>query len=434
MAYDSNNMKSKATLKKYRTGYNLAWSIPRCHEVLLKAGFKAPGMYFRNNQQGGLLFALPREIPPESRFGENEAGFVMRHALKAGVTKSQGEGIKKMLSNIFQLRTGEDRGNFKKVGQVWKKWPDSRFGAPTQSVKAVHVIEPDNLRTAMTKEWTRDTPMIYEHWCIGYLLTHDWCPNGSRSQADLNERIKPGRHYIFPSEGYMYTQFAKGGRAKLTAGTPNRPWRAYRLCLCPGGKHDGPPPNYYEQIADKKQPTWCTTCPLSCYQVVKYSLGDSDPRIYPSLTSDGFVQYRGKEYISMGPEKMFPFLNRWLAIQGGNPGGVRYDSNMGRKALGKLCDLLKIKYSESFQIHGDLYVNWRYYQDAPIQDNHRGRTQSNHFETATKALRKIARFLGRGRTVREDPDTFSTTQLGQLVALQLRVGGFGAAVNSILDA
>ena len=433
MAFDSNNIKKKSTLKKYRTGFNLAWSIPRCNEVLAKAGFKAPGHYYADNQQGGLMFALPREIPPACKFGEEEAGFVMRNALKAHVTRSQGEGIKKMLSFVHQLRTGDDGGNFKRVNQVWKKWPDHKFGAPTQTVKPLHVIEPESLKTAMTREWTHATPMLYEHWCVGYNVVHHWSLNGSRSKEDLNCRIKPGYTEIFPDQGYMFTQFL-GGRAKLGPGAPERPWRAYAICLCKDGKHSGPPTDYYEYIIDKRPLPWCTSCPLSCYEIIRYNLGKSDPRIFPALTTSGFVAFKGKAYKSIGAVKMFPFARRWLDIQGGNPDHVEYGSNMGRKALGKLCDLLNISYPESFEITGDLWINWRYYQDAPVNDlNFRRRTQSKKLEVVTKALHKIARFFGRGRTVRADPDTITNTQLGQLMALQLRVGGHGAEVNRILD-
>ena len=64
----------------------------------------------------GKCFALPREIPPPSRFSDEDAGWVMRHCYEAGGTLSQCEQVSKLLSYAFQLRTG-DKGNFKLVGQ-----------------------------------------------------------------------------------------------------------------------------------------------------------------------------------------------------------------------------------------------------------------------------------------------------------------------------
>ena len=131
---------------------------------------------------------------------------------------------------------------------------------------------------------------------------------------------------------------------------------------------------------------------------------------------------------------MFPLLRKFLDIQGGNPDGLTYDSNMGRKCLGKLCDQIKIPYRQSFESHGDLYKNWKSYQDAPENDlNFKRRTQSTSVDTAVMSLRRIARWMGRGRTVRADPQVITAQQQARLTILHLRHLGLGAEVNRILD-
>ena len=429
MAYDNNNIKAKDTLRKYRTGFNCAWNITPCRNILKKAGFKPPGQYLRYNQQGGLLFALPREIP--KRFGDEQAGLVMRAALRAHVTREQAHGIRKTLSYIHQLQTGEDKSNYPSVSKVLNKWPDEKFGEPTQTIEAIHIVEPDDLKTAMTKEWTPATEMKLLHWSVGYLVVYHWCLNGARSGCDLNLRIKPRKTVIVPSQGYMFTQYARGGRAKLQPEQPKRPWRAYAICMCVDGKHKGPPVNWFEYEVDERQPDWTTTCPLSCYQLIQlYNPGDC--RIFPSLTKHGFRKEGSKG--NMSQDTMFVFARKWLNVQDGNPDGLRYCNNQGRKCLGKLCDKLNIVYKESFECHGDDYKNWKYYQDHISEDkNFERRTQSMDLDVVLKCLRRIARFFGRGFQQRADPDVLSHDQVGRLLAYQLRLAGHGGAVNEILD-
>ena len=127
LAFDANSVKSTDTLRKYRTGFNYVWKNPKAQKVLLDAGFKHPGLYEDSNQHRGKIFALPREVPSQARFGEEEAGFVMRHALKSGGTKSQCESVSKLLSYIHQLQTGEPKSNFKKVRQAWKTHDPRKF-------------------------------------------------------------------------------------------------------------------------------------------------------------------------------------------------------------------------------------------------------------------------------------------------------------------
>jgi len=428
LAYQANAQKADGTLRKYRTGYFFAHSIKKAGEVLLKAGFKGPGNYYPKNQHLGRMFALPREVPKQNKFGEEEAGWVLQHCLQAHATKSQADGVKKMLSYAWQLQRGK-KGNFPMVQEVWDQWDPDEFGEPTQTTKAnpEFVIKPENLKVAMTSEWTQRLGMLLPHWSSGYLLVYHWCLNGARSKEDLCKRIKNGVTKMFPSEGAMYTTF-RGGRAKME-GWGFRAWKAWAVCMCPGGKHAGPPPDWWNRIIEGQEPEWCTTCPLSAYKVLQDSMEPDDPRIFPCHTKMGFTKAT-----SMGPDTMFPFLQKWLTLQGGNPDNVVYHTNMGRKALGRLCDAVKIPYPKSFQSHGDKFQNWKCYQKAPVNDlNFTEREQSTEIPVVTASLRMIARWFGRGPTVREDPADPSLRQVMQMVAALGRERGMGTAMNRIMD-
>ena len=435
LAFDANSIKSTDTLRKYRTAFNFLWKVPKARKLLQDAGFKEPGLYEGSNQHAGKVFALPREVPPQSKFGEEQAGFAMRHALKSGATKSQCESVSKLLSYIWQLQTGEAKGNFKKVRQAWKRHPEDAFGAPKQRVKAIYIIEPEHLKVALTTEWTPACPMPYHQWCLAYLGTTFWCVLGARPKIDMGKIKECTDQFIAPHLGYMWFQM-KGGRAKIEGSQGTRPWKAYVPCFCPGGKHCGPPETFYETIIDEEQPSWCTSCPISCAQVIQFTLGEEDPRILPALckSSGKFVKFGGKEYKNIGAKALFPLLQRFLDLMGGNPDGLKFDTNMGRKALGKLFEVVQVPYQIGFEVHGELFENWRAYQEQIENDkNFTRRTQSKSPDVCLKALRRVVRWFGRGETKREDPSHFNMDQVGQLLALIGRNQGLHEAVNRILD-
>ena len=435
MAWDANNLKDRETLKKYGTGFRFAWNVTKARKVFEKAGFRAPGRYKKTNQTKGKIFTLPREVPTEARFGEEQAGMVMRHVLKSKPTRSQAENVSKVLSYIRQLQTGDDKVNFRRVRQVWNHHDAKEFAEPTQRVKAVFIVAPEQMKTCLTNEYTQATrkKWIYAHWCLAYNLFYHWNGLGLRPKEDFMKVKKSTDHVCCPSHGFMYTQFV-GGRAKLDGTKAVQPWRAYSVCLCPGAKHQGVPENFMDVLIDGKEPTWCTTCPLTCFEVIRSHLDQDDPRVFPSPTITGFAAFKGKEYKSIGPRRMFTFVQKFIDDQGANPDNVTFDTNQGRHALGKVCDVAGIPYEQSFEIHGDQYKNWKVYQERLKNDkNFDRRSQSTDLDVVLKPLWRLARWFGRGRTEREDPAVVSMEKLTKLMIMFGRKAGFGSEVNRILD-
>ena len=204
---------------------------------MVDCGFKPPGTYYRNNQQGGDMFSTPREVP--ARFDGEAAGILLRLSFKAGLTRSQLETIRKMLSFAYQLATGKE-GNYEEVKIQWDCQDPDLYGEPTQRIKAENSVEPSGLATAYTTPWTPSTGMVFPRWCVGNLVTWDWCVLGCRSKADMGKIKASDNHIFVASEGWMATAMV-GGRAKLEGKKGTRPWSAYSVPHAYYGNYCGQP-------------------------------------------------------------------------------------------------------------------------------------------------------------------------------------------------
>ena len=394
VAFDKNALKSLETMKKYRTGYNYCWSVRRCRSYMKRIGLKEPGTYSKKNQHNGDMFALPNEFSLSSR----QAGTIARHCYKAGSTLSQLENVRKMLSFAYQLTTGAKKGNFKAVNTQWESQDPAYYLDPTQKVKAEVSPEPKNMTVMFKTPFDETKGMPFPLWNVGLLLTHDSFLVGSRSVTDL-ERVKKSRDHTYaPSQGWMSTVMV-GGRAKLERRKGTRDWSVYRVCLCPKGKHV-PPPDNWQTLLDKnsnpKEVTWCSTCPLNAFKCIREMLPDGDLRTYPRWVSKQ-DRYSPDDH---GPDAMKKLMLRWIDLQGGNPDGLTYDTNGGRKTLGKMCQTYQVMYHESFELHGDLWCTWcKYYQEKLGRDPlFKRRTQSPDPDVCCAALRKFAKGITDGVT------------------------------------
>ena len=220
VAFDKNALKSVSTLAKYRTGYSTAWNLSAVKKYMKRVGLREPGTYNPGNQQGGAMFALPREVTLTGL----QAGILMRKTYKAGATKSQLEAVRKMLSFAWQLTSGKE-GNFDEVDLAWTSFNPDLFGEQTQFLKPVHIVQPTGLQRAFTTEYNINNPMKLPHWCVGGIVTWHYVICGARSKEDLKRLKKSRSHTYCPSEGWFKTAMF-GGRAKLARKKETRPWYA----------------------------------------------------------------------------------------------------------------------------------------------------------------------------------------------------------------
>ena len=213
---------------------------------------------------------------------------------------------------------------------------------------------------------------------------------GVRANTDTSRIKKATVHEINPEEGWYCSQY-KGGRAKL-GNKKFRPWWRYGVCLCKGKVHKSPPENQLETIDDKGYPMeeleWDPTCPLAAKQFI--NMYPVDDRNYPKW-SDAKGWF-GKSNVG----DIAKLANEWMELQGaGVEGG--YSHNSGRKSLARWSDHLNITYRWSFEIHGDLEKVWRCsYQPTLPKSGYKKRTQSRDPNEATQALRRLAKWFGRG--------------------------------------
>ncbi len=237
VAFDKTALKSNLTLTKYRTGYRFAWSIAKCRRYMKSIGLKAPGSYSKTNHHGGEMFGLPREF----KMTGLQAGKLLRHCFKSGkATKCQLKDVRKMLAYAWQLQTGGSNDskvtNWTEVNQQWAAQADEGYKPPTKCLTATVGPTTDNLKIAFTTPFDPSKGMSYPEWCVGLLLSFDAHVFGARSVVDLEKIKKSKRHEISTAGGWMWTKMV-GGRAKLEKRKGIRQWKAFRICLCPNGKH-----------------------------------------------------------------------------------------------------------------------------------------------------------------------------------------------------
>ena len=163
---------------------------------------------------------------------------------------------------------------------------------------------------------------------------------------------KSFRHVIMPSKQYGSTEL-DGGRAKLAGDKRgSRPWKVYRTCLCPGGKHRGPPKDIVNKWLWPKdgnppakhcvdgKPQWCTVCPLSAMQLVLGLQTGDKMGVYRKWLPSG-------RFGLVNENDMPELANQWMFAQDANP-AAKYCSNGGRKCLARWCSEVEVPYRELF--------------------------------------------------------------------------------------
>ena len=224
----------------------------------------------------------------------------------------------------------------------------------------------DELKKAFTTPWTKECGVPFLMWCQLLLASYDTFFNGHRPRSDTG-RVKKNssseieaktRHIVNAGEGWGSTAF-HGGRSKLSGIAKGRPWRAFRVCHCPGGNHVSPKLDYDEEPWDAEGNMtapidWTTECPVACFQVVTKSQVYLHPK-YVGL----FKQWNPnkRRWRKDNIDNIAKMALRFLEVQGIQG---QFDEHCGRKVYGRICDAMKpqIPYKDSFQVHGDLPSTW----------------------------------------------------------------------------
>ena len=306
--------------------------------------------------------------------------------------------VRKAFAYAFELSGGTPGGNFPAVKEIWKLVQSSQCADRKHKVLPDRIPTMTQLKKAFTTEWKPKGKTTLVAHMLGCVAAYDWGCFGMRSNEDMSRVKKSRNHHADWERGWQATEF-QGGRAKLHGVKKgSRPWRVWTVCFCPGKKHQRPSKRFYVSIQRTGNPrgkvNFCTTCPLACLEVLFAKQPSSQKRRYPKwLDSGRFGEKNVNDVAAMAIQ--------WFIDQGAISEAQRFCRNAGRKSLAVWTGHLNVPYEESFQIHGDLWNVWSKNYEKDVQKSgFRTRTQTTTPLIATKALRKLANYFGRGRKVK----------------------------------
>ena len=297
--------------------------------------------------------------------------------------------VRHSLSYAYYLKTGTGGDNWPEVKAQWRSFNPRTLPKSKKKWTPTRIPTPANIKGAFLKPWTPESPMILPDHLSGTVAASDSYIFGLRSNVDIKKVKDSKTHDIIANEGYAWTEMVDG-RSKLhLSKRGTRPWRCYRVCTCKGIHRS---PTSLQMRVDKagnpkKTPTWNTSCPIAALEFISHH--QEGYRCYAKWTKEGCY---GKQNHGDVPG----LANRWLNAQGQYADENRnlFDRNSGRKSLARWLAFLKVPYRDSLHIHGDLEDVWRHaYQDRLSKSHYRVREQSGDPDTATKALRKLAKWL-----------------------------------------
>ena len=379
-----NENKSNYTLKVYRYGFKLMERV--CGKLMKKNNIKSFGTYNKRNVHAGKIWGHPAECKMSNRLARD----LMFKCIQSKVlTFDQLRAVRKSLAYTKELTGGKAGDNWPGVAVAWDTMNREELPSKLRTLLPQKIPTPDALKKAWTTDYTRQWPV--GKFCVGNLAAFDTYVIGCRANTDTARLKKSKIHEMNTEEGWFCTKY-KGGRAKLGNGK-YRDWWRYGVCLCRGKVHKSPPEDQIATLDFTGRPDedleWDPTCPIAAKEFIEQYAATED-RCYPKWLdkSNRF----GKSNIN----NIVDFANEWMDLQGaGVPGG--YDHNSGRKSLARWLDHLNISYRWSFEIHGDLEKVWRSnYQPTLSKSGFKKRAQSRDPNETTQALRRFAKWIGRG--------------------------------------
>ena len=359
-------------------------------------GIPEEGSFDEHNGHNGVCWGWPKECG----LTNTQARAIFNACYESGkLTMPMMVVLRKGMAYAWELSGHSPGGNYPGVKEVWGVVRQCELPDNITTTVPERVPLPADLKKAFLKPWDPEGEWSLIEYSQGNVAANHWALFGLRSREDIARVKKSTTHYFDWRAGWQCTEFM-GGRSKLCGvkkGT--RPWRVWMVCNCEGGKHQRPPAGFCEEIDAEGNPeepekvNWCTECPLACLELMWQCQAQAEVplRCYAKWNpgQGNFGHKNVNDVVDLAID--------WLEFQGACTANTRYDSNAGRKSLGKWTRHLDIPYQESFQCHGDLWDVWHEaYEQAVPKSKYEVRTQSTDPDTACVALRKLANWMGRG--------------------------------------
>ena len=256
-------------MEKVRYGFRLWWK--GCAKFLRRIDMGEVGSFSKENQHGGVMFALPDEFSLD----KDQAARILYDCYKTRMfTLPMMKAIRKSLAYAYELKGGAPLSNFPKVKSNWKVIRPTELPGITMSQKPERIPTPQELKVCFNKEWTTAHPWPLLDFLGGLVAANDLYLFGLRSREDTSRVKFSVTHEFNWKKGWQCTEFV-GGRAKL-CGTKkgSRTWHIWRVCFCRKKKHIRPPETFCELIDDAGNPTttgkvpFYTLCPLAALELM----------------------------------------------------------------------------------------------------------------------------------------------------------------------
>jgi len=431
-----NKRKSKFTMRRYRTMWNLIYELEGPFINRLCKRMTGPNTYDKRNQHGGCMPALPGDFVLTNL----QAGKIFLRVMKHdNISYDQLKAVSGMFSYLYKIQhRGTGLKNFPEITSNFGDCREVDYNK-SKSLTPESIPQPAKLREllnvatvtierfkqhatefskkAFTTEWNPNCGMMFPEWVSGNLAAWSWAVFGCRSGCDMTSLKESTVHNINLKDGWACTAY-KNGRNKLCGklkGT--RPWNCYFVCLCPAGKHQPISPQWAKDAFHpdgslKFPPDFCTSCPLNCFQLKLLRAGKRPMYLFGKWTKTP------QNYTSWCHGSPVNLAIRWLDAQGCST-DTPYHTNAGRKSCAGMLDVTETPFPQGFEIHGDNPDVWQenYQPGLPWSEFSR-RTQSPDPRIATVALRRFAHYFGRDKKPESLPEAKSLSDMLMMAFLR----------------
>ena len=410
-------IKDDTTRQSNRCGFFAMWKF--AESTMVKFKVKRPGEFRKNNIHGGKMWGSMQEWR-ENRLSEDQIFQIVLDCYKGGATESILKTIRKTCSYLYNMETGVPGENYPAMKGVFKCIKSGNCTPSRGGVRPLRVPTAKELQHAFTKEYSPDCGLTFLVFLIGLVVAWDFFVLGSRPNVDLNKIKKSTVHMEDKVNKIVATKFI-GGRSKLTGNKKgHRNWWAYRVCMCPNGQHISPSkglPFSFDRYGNSSRDLskFCTCCPVFAFEVLQASQPQETKLYRQWLTSESRTRKGRSRWGDMSFQHPQVLAIRWMNAQG----VPELSKNSGRMACAKWSEAAGVPFSELVHVVGDNPDVWRkHYSPNMPETNCKIREQSLDPVIATAALRRFARFCGRGPPPEPPPQGLNRHEIGMWTLLR----------------